>query len=90
MYCLIQLYIVVGEQLKPHQPLLKLFSVKAVGEGLFVFTKDRSLTDGHSVPDVLASYGSFCLCHVWSRQGRESQTFPSSSLFLTPMCRPST
>ena len=32
MYCLIQLYVVVSEQLKPHRPLLKLFSVKAVGE----------------------------------------------------------
>ncbi|KAF9524015.1 organic solute transporter Ostalpha-domain-containing protein [Crepidotus variabilis] len=30
MYCLIQLYVVVGEELAPHQPLLKLFSVKAV------------------------------------------------------------
>ncbi|KAF9652079.1 DUF300-domain-containing protein [Thelephora ganbajun] len=30
MYCLIQLYIVVSEQLKPHRPLLKLLSVKAV------------------------------------------------------------
>ena len=33
MYCLIQLYVVVSEQLKPHKPLLKLFSVKAVGMG---------------------------------------------------------
>lgn len=32
MYCLIQLYVVVSEHLKPHQPLLKLFSLKAVGE----------------------------------------------------------
>ena len=34
VYCLIQLYVVVSEQLKPHQPLLKLFSLKAVGEFL--------------------------------------------------------
>ena len=32
MYCLIQLYVVVSDQLKPHKPLLKLFSVKAVGK----------------------------------------------------------
>ncbi|KAF9783760.1 organic solute transporter Ostalpha-domain-containing protein [Thelephora terrestris] len=32
VYCLIQLYVVISEQLKPHQPLLKLFSLKAVGE----------------------------------------------------------
>lgn len=31
MYCLIQLYVVVAEELSPHRPLLKLFSVKAVG-----------------------------------------------------------
>ena len=91
MYCLIQLYVVVSEQLKPHQPLLKLFSVKAVGEGLFfAFTTDRLLTDGHSVPDVLASYGSFGLCHAWPCQGRESQIFPSPALSLTPVPRPST
>ena len=31
MYCLIQLYVVIAEELSPHRPLLKLFSVKAVG-----------------------------------------------------------
>jgi len=31
MYCLIQLYVAVAEELSPHRPLLKLFSVKAVG-----------------------------------------------------------
>ncbi|TFK75468.1 DUF300-domain-containing protein [Pluteus cervinus] len=30
MYCLIQLYVTVSEQLAPHAPLLKLFAVKAV------------------------------------------------------------
>jgi len=41
MYCLIQLYVVVSDQLKPHKPLLKLFSVKAVGEEfLLVFVTD--------------------------------------------------
>ncbi|KAL4266333.1 DUF300-domain-containing protein [Pleurotus pulmonarius] len=30
MYCLIQLYVPVAEQLAPHKPLLKLFAVKAV------------------------------------------------------------
>lgn len=30
MYCLIQLYMPVAEELKPHRPILKLFSVKAV------------------------------------------------------------
>ncbi|KAF5325855.1 hypothetical protein D9611_000018 [Ephemerocybe angulata] len=30
MYCLIQLYIPVAGELKPHRPILKLFSVKAV------------------------------------------------------------
>jgi hypothetical protein len=32
MYCLIQLYVSVRENLAPHKPLLKLFAVKAVGE----------------------------------------------------------
>lgn len=31
MYCLIQLYMPVSEQLAPHKPILKLFAVKAVG-----------------------------------------------------------
>lgn len=32
MFCLIQLYVVVAKELAPHKPLLKLFSVKAVGK----------------------------------------------------------
>ena len=32
MYCLIQLYAPVSSYLAPHRPLLKLFSVKAVGK----------------------------------------------------------
>jgi len=32
MYCLIQVYIPIAGYLAPHKPLLKLFSVKAVGE----------------------------------------------------------
>lgn len=32
MYCLIQIYMPVSEQLAPHKPLLKLFAIKAVGE----------------------------------------------------------
>jgi hypothetical protein len=40
MYCLLQLYVPVVNDLRSHQPLLKLFSVKAVGEsttpGLYV------------------------------------------------------
>ena len=31
MYCLLQLYFAVSDELKPHKPLLKLFAVKAVG-----------------------------------------------------------
>ena len=30
MYCLLQLYMPVSKELKPHRPILKLFSVKAV------------------------------------------------------------
>ncbi|QRV83939.1 Organic solute transporter Ostalpha [Ceratobasidium sp. AG-Ba] len=30
MYCLIQLYVTISQELKPYRPLLKLFSVKAV------------------------------------------------------------
>ncbi|KAG8736394.1 hypothetical protein FRC10_009342 [Ceratobasidium sp. 414] len=30
MYCLVQLYITISEELKPYKPLLKLFSIKAV------------------------------------------------------------
>jgi hypothetical protein len=32
MYCLLQLYFTVSDQLKPKQPLLKLFAIKAVGQ----------------------------------------------------------
>lgn len=32
MYCLLQLYVPVANDLRRHHPLLKLFSVKAVGE----------------------------------------------------------
>jgi hypothetical protein len=32
MYCLLQLYFSVSERLKPKQPLLKLFAIKAVGK----------------------------------------------------------
>jgi hypothetical protein len=32
MYCLLQLYFTVSDRLKPKQPLLKLFAIKAVGE----------------------------------------------------------
>ena len=46
MYCLIQLYVVVSEQLKPHRPLLKLFSVKAVGEGNFISIRYGLVVDG--------------------------------------------
>ena len=64
MYCLIQLYVVVSGPLKPHKPLLKLFSVKAVGEGLsLTLAADWSLTSGFSVSYFLASYGSFHPCH---------------------------
>lgn len=34
MYCLIQLYVTVASELAEHKPLLKLFSVKAVGKFL--------------------------------------------------------
>ena len=84
MYCLIQLYVVVSEPLKPHKPLLKLFSVKAVGKGRFLtFSANRSLTGGFSVSDVLASYCSFCLCHDRPRQRRKSRGFLRSALPLT-------
>jgi hypothetical protein len=36
MYCLVQLYVCVAAELAPHRPVLKLFSVKAVGK--FSFT----------------------------------------------------
>ena len=45
MYCLIQLYAVVSDQLKPHKPLLKLFSVKAVGEELSPHIHYRPIVD---------------------------------------------
>jgi len=45
MYCLIQLYAVVSDQLKPHKPLLKLFSVKAVGKELSPHIHYRSIID---------------------------------------------
>ena len=32
MYCLVQLYIVVAAELASYKPLLKLFSIKAVGK----------------------------------------------------------
>jgi hypothetical protein len=47
MYCLIQLYISVSKPLAPHQPLLKLFSIKAVGRAsipLYRFVPLKPLT----------------------------------------------
>lgn len=32
MYCLIQLYVVVSDELESYRPLLKLFAIKAVGQ----------------------------------------------------------
>jgi len=32
MYCLLQLYLCVATELAPHRPVLKLLSIKAVGE----------------------------------------------------------
>ena len=31
MYCLLQLYLCVATELAPHHPVLKIFSIKAVG-----------------------------------------------------------
>jgi hypothetical protein len=55
MYCLVQLYIAVAAELAPHKPLLKLFSIKAVGRYLSVLRLMITLTDYPSISYLLAS-----------------------------------
>jgi hypothetical protein len=76
MYCLIQLYLPVSKELKPHRPILKLFSVKAVGtsmsfcyriirsyEHLLVFLTfwQATLLSGLSMLGVVKDVSSFLL-----------------------------
>jgi hypothetical protein len=49
MYCLLQLYSSVSEQLKPQKPLLKLFAVKAVGTTVSLLPFTTYWTDGDTV-----------------------------------------
>ncbi|KAJ2916305.1 hypothetical protein MD484_g4124, partial [Candolleomyces efflorescens] len=50
MYCLIQLYLPVSKELKPHRPILKLFSVKAV---VFLTFWQATLLSGLSMLGVV-------------------------------------
>jgi len=50
MYCLIQFYVAVSDRLKPHKPLLKLFSVKAV---VFLTFWQATLLSGLSLIGVV-------------------------------------
>ena len=72
MYCLIQLYVPVSKDLAQHKPLLKLFSVKAVGEllhvGNVIYVNANCL---RSLPHLLASNFFIGPQHVWCSQGRE-------------------
>ena len=43
MYCLLQLYLCVAEELAPYRPVLKLFAVKAVGEFLPIYAQMMAL-----------------------------------------------
>lgn len=58
MYCLIQLYVTISANLAPQKPLLKLFSIKAVGEYSFFPTKLHMhllIQATISISDLLAS-----------------------------------
>ncbi|KAG9112973.1 hypothetical protein FRC07_007838, partial [Ceratobasidium sp. 392] len=50
MYCLIQLYVTIREELKPYRPLLKLFSVKAV---VFLTFWQSALLSGLAALDII-------------------------------------
>lgn len=56
MYCLIQLYMPVAEELKPHRPILKLFSVKAV---VFLTFWQATLLAGLSMLGVVKGVSRF-------------------------------
>jgi hypothetical protein len=47
MYCLIQLYLSIAKDVERHRPLLKLFSVKAVGKPIRIGTMSEG--DPHEV-----------------------------------------
>ena len=68
MYCLIQLYISVSKPLAPHQPLLKLFSIKAVGQASIPLYRSVPLKPLTSVLDVLAREFSFIIEYLWCCQ----------------------
>ena len=53
MYCLFQLYVCVAEELAPHRPILKLLSVKAVGEFLPLYAR-KIVADAH--PTVFLTF----------------------------------
>ena len=70
MYCLVQLYLPVSAYLKPQKPILKLFSIKAVGMYTWCITKDQWLLITHvpSILDLLASHCSILLHDTWFSQ----------------------
>ena len=73
MYCLFQLYFCVSTELAPHRPVLKLFSVKAVGGcGLpsLVVLGSRGIRHLRSIFDLLAIHFSVLVEHDRSCQRR--------------------
>ena len=55
MYCLLQLYLCVATELAPHRPVLKLFSIKAVGK-FGLPTLDRLHLMEHTSPTVFLTF----------------------------------
>lgn len=65
MYCLLQLYMPVAKELKPHRVILKLFSVKAVGEWQSFGYK----VDTHEVTSVFLTFWQATLLAALSMVG---------------------
>lgn len=66
MYCLVQLYLVVAAELAPYKPLLKLFSIKAVGTFCGVSMLMILLIECRSISYLLASNLPIYAYYFWS------------------------
>src|SRR6266404_5195203 len=81
MYCLLQMYFCVAEELAPHRPILKLFAVKAVGMFLHIcvsFRTEPSLLD--SIFDLMASHFSISTQCGRCGQRHMAPCFPGSGI----------
>lgn len=67
MYCLIQLYFSIAKDVKRHRPLLKLFSVKAVGKSIRIGTLSEA--DPHGILPVFLTFWQATFLSVLSMFG---------------------